>query len=63
MLIMYKPTDHEASALKYVTCWTRMTIDMSMRLTCGKMLPRTHIMRQPPPADNNDDAGDNTGDN
>ena len=40
-----------------------MTIDMSMRLTCGKMLPRTHIMRQPPPGDNNDDAGDNTGDN
>ena len=29
-------------------------------LTCGKMLPRTHIMRQPLPCDNNDDAEDNT---
>ena len=32
-------------------------------LTCGKMLPRTHIMRQPLPCDNNDDAEDITGDN
>ena len=32
-------------------------------LTCGKMLPRTHIMRQPLPCDNNDDAEDITEDN